>query len=455
MPRASRLRRNSQSTQEADAAMSDTTINSPLTLPCGATLKNRIAKGAMTEGLADPHNRATARHVRLYERWADGGSGMLLTGNVQVDRRYLERPGNVVIEGPQSNEQRAALAAYAEAGTRNGTHLWMQLSHAGRQTPAAVTQEPVAPSAIEVEMPGGQFGKPRALTGDEIEDIIQRFAHAAGIARETGFTGVQIHGAHGYLISEFLNPRVNQRTDEWGGSLENRARLLMETVKAVRAKVGADFPISVKLNSSDFQKGGFSHQDSIQVAKWLDDAGLDLLEVSGGNYEQPVMMDTEGFEPVYEEKVRSSTRKREAYFLEYASDISKAVGKTPLMVTGGFRTTAAMNEALASGDTDVVGIARPLCVDATLPNKLLDGSVREVRKWEKELRLGPTRIFGPNSPIDLIRGLNAWGVQGWYCLQIMRMGDGQNPDTRMSVFKALRSYMSNEQKAAKAMAKVA
>lgn len=431
--------------------MSATTISSPLTLPCGAVLKNRIAKGAMTEGLADAANRATDRHVRLYGRWADGGSGMLLTGNVQVDGRYLERPGNVVIEGPQSNEQLSALSAYAQAGTRNGTHLWMQLSHAGRQTPAAVTSEPVAPSAIEVKMPGGQFGKPRALTGDEIRDIIQRFAFAAGVARDTGFTGVQIHAAHGYLISEFLNPLVNRRDDEWGGSLENRARLLMDTVKAVRERVGPEFPVSVKLNSSDFQKGGFSHADSIQVAQWLDEAGLDLLEVSGGNYEQPVMMDTEGFEPVYEEKVRSSTRKREAYFLEYAADIAKAVKNTPLMVTGGFRTTAAMNEALNSGDADVVGIARPLCVEADLPQQLMDGKVSEAKKWEKTFRLGPTRFLGPNSPIDLFRGLNAWGAQGWFCLQLIRMGDGLDPDTRMSTFKALRSYMSNETKAAKAM----
>lgn len=431
--------------------MSGTNISSPLTLPCGAVLKNRFAKGAMTEGLADARNQATERHARLYGRWADGGSGMLLTGNVQVDGRYLERPGNVVIEGPQSNEQLSALAAFAKAGTRNNTHLWMQLSHAGRQTPAAVTSEPVAPSAIEVKMPGGQFGKPRALTGEEIKDIIERFAFAAGVAKDTGFTGVQVHAAHGYLISEFLNPLVNQRTDEWGGSLENRARLLMETVKAVRARVGAEFPISVKLNSSDFQKGGFSHADSITVASWLDEAGLDLLEVSGGNYEQPVMMDTEGFEPVYEEKVRSSTRKREAYFLEYAADIAKAVKNTPLMVTGGFRTVEGMNEALESNDADVIGIARPLCVVSDLPQQMMDGKVTEAKKWEKTFRLGPTRILGPNSPIDLLRGLNAWGAQGWYCLQLIRMGDGQDPDTGMSTFKALRRYMGNEQKAAKAM----
>ena len=159
------------------------TISSPLTLPCGATLKNRIAKGAMTEGLADAQNRATQGHVRLYRRWAEGGAGMLLTGNVQIDRRYLERPGNVAIDGPQSNEAIAALRDYAKAGTANGAHLWMQISHAGRQTPALVNKEPVGPSDKALDMPGAQFGKPRALTGAEIEDVIRRFAFAAGVAR--------------------------------------------------------------------------------------------------------------------------------------------------------------------------------------------------------------------------------------------------------------------------------
>ncbi len=184
------------------------TIATPLTLPCGAVLKNRIIKAAMTEGLGDPQNRATQSHERLYRRWAEGGAGVLLTGNVQVDRRYMERPGNVAIDGPQSNEAIAALRAYAKAGTANNTHLWMQISHAGRQTPIAVSAEPLAPSDIPLDMPGAQFGKPRAMTGAEIEDVIVRFAHTASVARDVGFTGVQIHGAHGYLISEFLSPDV-------------------------------------------------------------------------------------------------------------------------------------------------------------------------------------------------------------------------------------------------------
>jgi 2,4-dienoyl-CoA reductase-like NADH-dependent reductase (Old Yellow Enzyme family) len=205
----------------------------------------------MTEGLADARNRATGRHVTLYRRWADGGAGLLLTGNVQVDRRYLERAGNIVIDGSQEPAQLAALEAMAEAGTSGGTHLWMQISHAGRQTPKLVAAEPVGPSDIPLAIPGGRFGKPRALTGDEIHDVIARFAAVAAVAKQTGFTGLQIHSAHGYLLSEFLSPRVNLRDDEWGGRLENRARLLLDTVRAVRSRVGPDYPIAVKLNSAD------------------------------------------------------------------------------------------------------------------------------------------------------------------------------------------------------------
>ncbi|MCF8469596.1 MAG: NADH:flavin oxidoreductase/NADH oxidase family protein [Parvibaculum sp.] len=427
------------------------TISSPLTLPCGATLKNRLVKSAMTEGLGDPLNRATDGHVRLYRRWAEGGAGVLLTGNVQVDRRYMERPGNIAIEGEQSSEAIAALRALAAAGTVNDTHLWMQLSHAGRQTPALVNKEPVAPSARPLDMPGAQFGKPRAMTGAEIEDVIRRFAHAATIARDTGFTGIQLHGAHGYLISEFLSPDVNERTDEWGGSLENRARFLLEIVRAVRRAVGTDFPVAVKLNSADFQRGGFSHEDSIKVARWLDAEALDLLEISGGTYEQPrlVGLDDMTLHPEKAETRKESTIAREAYFLEYARDIRAAV-TLPLMVTGGFRSVHGMNAALNSGTMDLVGLARPLCVEPAIPAKLLSGAAQETPAYEKTLRIGPG-ILGPHSRFNLVKALNGWGQQGWFCLQLLRMGAGKDPDPRMGVFSAFRAYAKNEAKAAAAL----
>lgn len=428
-----------------------TTISSPLRLPCGAELKNRLAKAAMTEGLGNAGNRATARHQRLYRRWAEGGAGLLLTGNVQVDRRYMERPGNVAIDGPQSNEATAALRAFAQAGSLNGAHLWMQISHAGRQTSPLVNMNPVGPSDIAVQVSGVKFGQPRALTGSEIEDVIKRFAHTARIARDTGFTGVQIHSAHGYLLSEFLSPAVNTRTDEWGGSLENRARLLLGVVHAVRAAVGADFPVAVKLNSADFQNGGFSHEDALTVARWLNEAGIDLLEISGGTYEQPLMIGAGNPEPV--ETRRQSTIVREAYFLDYARDI-RAVTKMPLMVTGGFRSVDGMNAALGENALDVIGFARPLCVEPSLPNKLLSGAAKEAPAFEKTLRLGPG-ILGLSSPITLIKAINTWGQLGWFCLQLIRMGDGLDPDTRLGVFKAFRNYQKNEDRTAAALQRAA
>ena len=425
-----------------------TVITDKLDLPCGVEIKNRICKGAMTEGLADAQNRATSHHVNLYDRWSSGGAGILLTGNVQVDHRFLERPGNVVIEGQQTNKQLSRLISYAEAGTKNDTHLWMQISHAGRQTPASVAETPVAPSEVQLQMPGAQFGKPRALSHEEILDIIQKFAHCANIAQDTGFTGVQIHGAHGYLISEFLSPDINLREDEWGGTLEKRAKFLIETVRSVRKSVGVNFPVSLKLNSADFQKGGFSHEDAIQVATWLNEEGLDLLEISGGTYEQPHLVGIDmGLNPERAEKRRESTIAREAYFLDYAKDI-RTIFNGPLMVTGGFRSTKGMNNALNENACDVIGIARPFCIDPDIANKLLNSNVSETPTLEKTMQLGPGWL-GLNSPFSVIKGINGWGQQAFWCLNLIRMGEDSDPDLNLGIFKAFRDYQKNEKNAAK------
>ena len=425
------------------------TINSPLTLASGLALPNRLVKAAMTEGLADAQNQATARHVVLYSRWARGGIGLMLTGNVQIDRRNLERPGNVVIQGDQSNEQRAALAAFAEAAKSGGGGVVMQLSHAGRQTPKAVNERPSAPSAVQVDMPGAMFGVPREMTGSEIETVITGFGHAARVARETGFDGVQLHAAHGYLLSQFLSPLANRRDDEWGGSLDNRARPLIESIRAIKAACGSDFSVSVKLNSTDFQKGGFSHEDCLAVIDMLNAEGLDFVEISGGNYEQPQMMGVDGMEPKFEEGERASTRAREAYFASYARSVQEKA-TMPLLVTGGFRTVEGMNATLEDGEAALIGLGRPLCADPDLPAALLSGETAQAPLWEKTLRLGPTRYLTVNSPIKMLKGIAGWGQQGWFCSQLLRMGDGLEPDTRMGLIKAIRTYQGNETAAAKA-----
>jgi 2,4-dienoyl-CoA reductase-like NADH-dependent reductase (Old Yellow Enzyme family) len=403
-------------------------LATPLELPCGATLPNRIGKAPMTEGLADANNHATAELAHLYRVWSEGGAGLLISGNVLVDRRYLERPANVAIEDRSGLEQ---LKAYAAAGTSAGNHLWMQINHAGRQTPTYINKEPLAPSAVSLELPPGSYGAPRPMTVAEIEDVIRRFALVAEVAAEAGFTGVQVHAAHGYLLSEFLSPKANQRSDEWGGSLENRARLLLEIVRASRAACGPGFPISVKLNSADFQKGAFTHQECLQVVQWLEAAGVDLLEISGGTYEQPSMMGARVKEELAENTVKPSTARREAYFLDYAKSM-RAVTKMPLMVSGGFRTRAAMVEALESGDLDVIGIGRPMCVETDLPARLLDGSTDEGGSYE-------AGIVPPKAGL------------AWFALQLLRIGRGEPPDTAMDGPTAIALYKTSEQVAAEAM----
>jgi 2,4-dienoyl-CoA reductase-like NADH-dependent reductase (Old Yellow Enzyme family) len=412
-----------------------TGLASPLTLPCGATLPNRIAKGAMTEGLATADGVPTPELERLYRLWSEGGAGMLLTGNVQIDRDHLERPGNVIIDGPPSAELRAALERWAKAGTTAGNHLWMQISHAGRQTPALVNKAPKAPSAVKLGLPGGQFGEPVALTAAEIHDLIDRFVATGVVARETGFTGVQFHAAHGYLLSAFLSPRANVRTDEWGGSLENRTRALIEIVRRARAELGADYPISVKLNSADFQKGGFAFEESVIVAGWLQEAGVDLIEISGGSYEQPKMMDMAGLEASEEPVVAASTAAREAYFVDFAKAMKASVS-VPMMVTGGFRTSAAMIYALETGGADLIGIGRPMCADPDGPKQLLNGSAN-LRRWERELHLLPSPLRWLNN-IGIVRAIGSFAVTYWYYAQLYALGRTGLADKTKSVFASWR-----------------
>lgn len=299
-------------------------LEKPLTLPCGDILPGRLVKAATTEQLAGKLNRANERHARLYDLWGQGGAHLLITGNVQIDPWCLEAPGNIVICGPQPDEHRIALKNWVHSSKQHGAKIWMQISHAGRQTPKIVTKSPKAPSPVPVNMPGGVFGKPVALSEAEIERLIKRFAHCADEARLAGFDGVQIHAAHGYLLSQFLSPLVNQRKDHWGGSLDNRARLLIEILRATRSKVGRKFPIGVKLNSSDFQKDGYHFEECLQVVDKLTALKVDLTELSGGNYEQPKMMDMAGIGKAQEEPLTSkNSAHREAYFQEFARVVKK------------------------------------------------------------------------------------------------------------------------------------
>lgn len=303
--------------------------------------------------------------------------------------------------------------------------MWMQLSHPGRQTQKRVNPNPKSASDVKLGVPGGQFAKPSPLSPLEIPALVDRFAAAALAAKECGFSGVQIHGAHGYLISQFLSPAANHREDEWGGSLENRARFLRTIVAAVRAETGSDFAISVKLNSSDFQKGGFSPDDARRVVAWLAEDGVDLVEISGGTYEQPKMLEIEGLEPAEEIKVRASTREREAYFLSFAAELAEEAN-IPLMVTGGFRTARGMADAIIEDGISAIGVGRPMCGDPHCVKKLLRDGV-DLPRFEKALG-SPGSFFGVNSPVKLVKVAANFGVMAWYYDQIVLMADGREND---------------------------
>lgn len=330
---------------------------SPLTLANGTIIPNRIAKAAMEENMADADHAPSAELIQLYKAWADGGTGLILTGNVMIDRHAMTGPGGVVLEDAAYLNR---FKAWAKAGRAGGAQLWMQINHPGRQMPASLGQDTIAPSAVAMDLGAAslskQFTPPREMTASDIADVVKRFAASAILAESAGFTGVQVHAAHGYLLSQFLSPLTNRRSDQWGGSLENRARLLLDVVRAVRAAVSPNFAVSVKLNSADFQRGGFSPEDARGVIDMLAPLGVDLVELSGGSYEAPAMMGSAR---------DGRTLAREAYFLEFARDIVVAA-PMPLMVTGGIRRKEVAEEVLASG-VAMVGIATALAIDPALP----------------------------------------------------------------------------------------
>jgi 2,4-dienoyl-CoA reductase-like NADH-dependent reductase (Old Yellow Enzyme family) len=395
-------------------------LDRPLVLPSGATLPNRLAKAAMSEGLADAANHSTSRLEALYRRWAGSGAGLLLSGNIQVDRRHLERPNNVVIDDESG---RAQLARLAEAGRSQGAHFWAQLSHTGRQVSSEINGAPLSPSDVDVDIireAGLHFSRPKPMTEAEIRHAIAQFAFAAAEVQRAGFTGVSLHAAHGYLISQFLSPLANRRNDQWGGSLENRSRFLIEVIAAVRHAVGPRFPIGIKLNASDFQKGGFTNAECLELVHALNGVGLDLLELSGGSLEQPkvvgVALTDEG-----EDGVRASTVTREGYFIAFAGAV-REVAAMPVMVTGGFRSAAGMVDALDGGDLDVVGVGRPLITDPEAARRLLAGEFDQL----------PTPT------------LHVLHIQPWHNMQLERLGDGMEPDLSLTGEAAVGAFVELE-----------
>lgn len=383
-------------------------ISTILTLPCGAVLKNRLVKSAMTERISNRNYEPVKGHDRLYEDWSATGAGLLITGNVVIDRKHLESAGNVCFD---DEKMLPKLKSWAEAGKKHGNHVWVQISHSGRQTNRFGTGSPLAPSEVQLKKLG-LFGKPKAMTENDILKVIQGFTKAAQLSKEAGFTGVQIHAAHGYLLSQFLSPNTNLRSDQWGGSIENRSRLLLTIIKEVRKVVGADFPIAVKLNSADFQRGGFTEEESLEVVRMLDNEKIDLLEISGGTYEKLAfftMNEEDG-------KRKESTKRREAYFIDFAKKI-RAISQLPLMITGGFRSYDFCNEVLSNGEVDLIGMARPFITNRDQISDFLEGKLPRLENLI--LRTGIKQFE------DAAEG-------GFYARQIIRFSKGKGLKINMS-----------------------
>ena len=382
----------------------------PLVLPNGAVIPNRLAKAAMEENMADADHAPSDALLRLYEAWAAGGAGLILTGNVMIDHRAMTGPNGVVLEDDAHLER---FRRWAQVARAHGAHAWVQINHPGRQMPASLGQPTLAPSAVPLALGAlsKQFPVPREMTEVDIGEVQQRFTRSAQLAEQSGFTGVQIHAAHGYLLSQFLSPISNRRQDQWGGPIENRARLLLDIVRSVRAAVSPQFVVAVKLNSADFQRGGFSPDDAKQVVELLNPLGVDLVELSGGSYEVPAMQG---------HARDGRTLAREAYFLEFARDIA-AIARMPLMVTGGIRRRAVAEQVVDSG-VDMVGIATALSIEPNLP-----------RDWAGGKNNAPAlqTITWKN------KALGALANMAVVKFQLNRLSEGRTTDPRVSPLRAL------------------
>lgn len=377
----------------------DDILFTPFDLPNGTRLKNRLIKSAMSDSLGDGRGDPTPAQIRLYERWAAGGVAASIIGEVQGDPRYPEKPGNLVLDHRSGTEAFKELAA---SGTAEDGQLWVQLGHAGALSHRPVST-PKGPSALD--LPDLQSD---GLTVSEIKEIPQRFARTAKLAQDLGFGGAEIHAAHGFLLSQFLSPLFNHRTDAYGGSIPGRMRLLLETVEAVRAAVAPTFVVALKLNSSDQLKGGFSEPEALEVISALNGRGLDLIDISGGTY--------------FPGAPSSSDRVTDGpYFLDFATRARKRTD-IPLFATGGFKRRTDAADAVSSGAVDGVGLARALVLDPSLP-----------KTWA---------ALGDDPAFPRFDAAPAGGITAWYTLRLTDLGEDrihqkpQDPETALHLYEA-------------------
>jgi 2,4-dienoyl-CoA reductase-like NADH-dependent reductase (Old Yellow Enzyme family) len=376
----------------------NTVLFETLELPCGVILKNRIAKSAMSDSLGDGSGHPTAEQNQLYQRWAEGGLALSIIGEVQSSSGYAEKPGNLVLD---VNSDMSKFETLAEHGSRNGALLWLQLGHAGALAYRPISN-PKGPS--ELDLPDLQC---EGMSLDEVQQLPLDFAKTAKLAQQAGFGGVQIHAAHGFLLSQFLSPLFNKRSDGYGGTIANRMKPLLQSIEAVREAVGPNFPIAVKLNSSDQLVGGLDEDDALEVVAALDASSVDLIDISGGTYFPGA-------------KAASDGAGRGPYFVEFAKRARTKTSK-PLMLTGGFKTRAQAEDAVRSGVVDVVGLARALVLEPSLPNLWMENQMPE-----------------PSFPrfSDAPEG----GITAWYTMRLTDIAADKETDEVGDLPRAIREY---------------
>ena len=391
--------------------MAENLLFTPITLPNGTTIKNRFFKSAMSEGMGTKNFQPKRNIATLYKRWAEGGTGLIITGNIMVDPKGTAEPGNIVFD---KNSNMEILKDWAKQGQQHGAKVMVQLNHPGKQVPKTIAKETVAPSAVPLGNGiNNLFSTPRALTTSEVEELVQKFVTSAKITKEAGFSGVQIHAAHGYLISQFLSPHDNRRTDKYGGSLENRMRFLKEIFLGMREELGKDFPIGIKINSTDFKEDGLTEEDSLETIVELANLGLDFVEISGGTYERPAMMGA------------TSKSTNQVFFAEYSKKLKQKID-IPVIVTGGIRSINAMNTLLNDNTTDFIGIARPLTIDPNIPNKIKQGTYNIVET---------TRVSTGVKKLDKIFG-SLLGIV-YYQVLMQNIAKGKEPKATKNAWPSL------------------
>lgn len=323
------------------------------------TIPNRFVRSATHDFLAAEDGAITDRNVALYAALAEGEVGLIITGHAYVSPAGKASPRQI---GAYADDQVEGLARLAAAVHAHPSRVMLQIAHAGRQTKERICGcVPLAPSAVYEPV---LKVMPREMTIGDIRAVVEDFIRAAGRAFQAGFDGVQLHGAHGYLLSSFFSPHTNRRTDAYGGSTANRARAAVEILKGIKERCGRDFPVIIKLNSEDFMMGGLEVEESVRVARLLAGEGLDGIEVSGGT--------SEGGKGSMWPGLRRE--EEEGYFMPAAERIKAAVS-IPVFGLGGFRTLRAMERAVSSGRVDLVSLSRPLIRDPALVRKLRTGEV--------------------------------------------------------------------------------